>query len=107
MNRRDRSLQNLKSFKPGPDPRRPKGRKKGTPNKWRKADLTKMREHLQAALDRNPGGIDAYLDTLMSYPKLGWREFNAFVRDVTPKTPQPVDAKISISWDDGDEDTQK
>jgi hypothetical protein len=96
----------LKPFKRGADARRSKGRPLGSTNKWKKADLNKMREHLQEALDRNPGGIDAYLDTLMAFPKLGWREFNAFVRDVTPKTPQPVDAKITISWED-DEETQK
>lgn len=93
---------NLKPFKPGPDPRRPRGRKPGQRNNWRKADLTQMRVHLQEALDRNVGGIEAYLDTLMAHPKLGWREFNALVRDVMPKTPQPVDAKIVVSWDDGE-----
>jgi len=89
------------TLKPGPDPRRPKGRKPGQRNTWRKADLDKFREHVQDALNRHEGGVDAYLDELIR-TRRDRSMFNALLRDLVPKPAARVtaDATITVRWDD-------
>lgn len=83
----------------------PKGRPKGSPNKWRKADFSKFRQHLEGAADAFPGGIDAWLQGVLSSPKLA-PTVAKLISDFSPKPPAQVqaDAKVTISWEDPEEE---
>ena len=83
------------------DPRVQRGKKPGTRNRWRKAELEQMRVLLQDALDRYPGGVDSFLDTLVR-SKRNRTLFVSLVRDMTPKPPAKIeaDATITVKWQD-------
>lgn len=78
-----------------------KGRKPGAKNRWRKAELEKMREHLQRVLDANPGGLEEFLSKLLR-TKRNWGLFVSLLRDQSPKPPAAVemDATVTVRWQD-------
>jgi hypothetical protein len=80
-----------------------KGRKPGARNRWRKADLEQMRVILQDALDRYPGGVDAFVSELIKSKRgAGRAMFVQLLRDMTPKPPAKVeaDATVTVRWQD-------
>lgn len=76
------------------------GRKLGSRNRWRKADIERMREHVQEVLDDYPGGVNAFLRKLMRGRSQAG--FVSILRDLIPKPPAKVeaDATVTVRWQD-------
>jgi len=63
------------------------GRQKGTPNAFRKADLSKLREHIENVMDEKiPGGLEGFVERLASHKNQG--HLVSLLKEVTPKRVQ-------------------